>query len=190
METSRLPTLQLVHRAQDGDEPALAELIERHRGRLLRWARGRLPQGMRGRMETEDLVQDALARTLQRLAHLRPREGGAFQAYTRQAVLNAIRNHIARRREEALRTGRAEGLAAPGPSPLEEVLGAESVAAYEAALAELSDEEREGVVARLEYRCSWQEIADDLGRDSPDAARMMVKRALKKMCRRLDHVRD
>jgi len=39
------------------------------------------------------------------------------------------------------------------------------------------------VVARLELGCSYQEIADLLAKPTPDAARMVVGRALTKLAR-------
>jgi DNA-directed RNA polymerase specialized sigma24 family protein len=69
----------------------------------------------------------------------------------------------------------------PEPSPLERALGAESFQRYDAALGQLSEPEREGVIARLELGCSYQEVALLLGKPSDDAARMTVARALERM---------
>jgi len=73
----------------------------------------------------------------------------------------------------------------PGPSPLEEVMGAETLERYEAALARLGEEERAAVVMRVDLGCSYAEIAEALGRPSPDAARMAVGRALVRLAREM-----
>jgi len=179
-----LPTLDLVRKAQDGDRQALDRLAARYLPRLRRWAAGRLPAHARGHLDTEDVVQDALVRSLGKVDRLRPEAGGFFQAYTRQAVMNAIRDAVRRAKPRA---GEAElaRQADPAPSPLEETLGREAVARYEAALARLSEEERAAVVARIELKCSWNEIAEDLGKNTPQAARMMVTRALQRLAREM-----
>jgi DNA-directed RNA polymerase specialized sigma24 family protein len=63
-------------------------------------------------------------------------------------------------------------------SPLDQAIGSEAVDRYEAALARLRPEDREAIVARVEMDCSYGEVAQALGKPSPDAARMAVSRAL------------
>ena len=52
---------------------------------------------------------------------------------------------------------------------------------YEAALASLSDDDREAIVARVELGGTYEEVAIALGKPSADAARMAVGRALLKL---------
>ncbi len=170
-------TLDLVRRAQQGDRAALDQLYGRYLPRLTRWASGRLPARARGAFDTEDLVQDAMARTFRRLPELDPQGGGFFQAYTRNAVLNAIRNKV-RDAKDNVPISAVGSVGDQAPSPLEQLIGRETLDRYEQSLERLSGEERAAVIARLELRMSWQEIAEDLGKASPDAARMIVKRAL------------
>jgi DNA-directed RNA polymerase specialized sigma24 family protein len=49
---------------------------------------------------------------------------------------------------------------------------------YEAALAELSEQDRSMVVGRVEFGLPWRDIAELGGKPSEDAARMAVSRAL------------
>jgi RNA polymerase sigma-70 factor (ECF subfamily) len=176
--------------AQAGSRDALERLYERYLPRLRRWARGRLPARGRGPLDTEDLVQDVLMRTLQRVSDLRPEGGGFFQAYTRQAVLFAIRDHLARARERVPASVALEKEAAPGPSPLEELLGREALERYERGMARLTEEERALVSCRVELRMSWEEIAQELEKPSADAARMAAKRAIAKLTREMGDGRD
>ena len=116
-------------------------------------------------------------RALTHVEGFEPRHPGSMQAYLRRAVLK-LRDEL---RRVARRPNPAElnsDLAAAGPSPLENAIGGDALARYEAALLRLSDEERAAVVARVEMRASYAQIAADLGKSSPDAARMMVSRAL------------
>ena len=69
---------------------------------------------------------------------------------------------------------------------LEELLGRDALDRYETALAGLDADERELIVGRLEFHCSFQELADTTGRASPDAARMAFKRALLRLAGAMD----
>ena len=55
---------------------------------------------------------------------------------------------------------------------------------YEAALAELREEEREAIIARVELDQSYAEVAAVLGKPSPEAARVAVYRALLRLAKR------
>jgi RNA polymerase sigma factor (sigma-70 family) len=174
-------TFALVEKARQGDEAALERLFARHLKPLQRWASGRLPQWARDVADTDDLVQDTLLQTFKRMEGFEPRGVGALQAYLRQAVLNRIRDELRRkaRRPAATDLDVLEGLEADaGPSPLEEAIGREAVESYERALQRLRPEEREAVIARLEMGCSYEELAEALGKPTPDAARKAAQRAL------------
>jgi RNA polymerase sigma-70 factor (ECF subfamily) len=173
-----LSTLDLVRRAQDGDDAATELLFLRYRERLRRWAAGRIPRNIRGRFDTEDIVQDVLSRTFARMESLNPQGGGFFQAYTRRAVLNAIRDKVVSDRERHPSTRTRDAWADHGPSPLEKLVGRDVFARYLRALESLPEEDREAVIARIEDHASWSEIATEFGKPSADAARMAVKRAL------------
>ncbi|MGQ0721146.1 MAG: RNA polymerase sigma factor [Candidatus Eiseniibacteriota bacterium] len=177
-------TRSLVLGAQAGSREALEDLYRRYLPRLRRWARGRLPHRGRGAADTEDLVQDVLMRTLHRLPDLRPEGGGFFQSYTRQALLHAIANQVRNAKERAPSAALAAE-AAPGPSPLEALIGREAMERYERGLARLDPEERELVACRLELRLSWEEIARERELPSADAARMATKRAVARLAREM-----
>src|SRR5262245_1597044 len=50
---------ELLDAARNGDEAALAVLVERHRGRLERMVRLRMDRRLQGRVDPADVVQDA-----------------------------------------------------------------------------------------------------------------------------------
>lgn len=180
-------SLALVQGARKGDPAALEGLCARYIPRLRAWAHGRLPPRARGHMDTDDIVQDALVRTLHRLDQLDSARLGCFQAYTRQAVLNAIRDRLRRARpagDPSVELARAEH---PDPSPLEEAIGREALARYDDALQRLSKLDREMVVARIEFHCDYEEIAELTGKRSVAAARMGVRRALMRLAREMGH---
>jgi RNA polymerase sigma-70 factor (ECF subfamily) len=92
--------------------------------------------------------------------------------------MNMVRNEIAASGRRPLDVDADADRPDPSPSPLEETLGREVLERYDAALGELAPEERAGIILRLELGFSWDAIASELDRSSPDAARMMVSRAL------------
>ena len=174
-------TIDLLERFKQGDQEAVARLVERSLPPLRRWARGRLPGWARSLAETQDLVQDAVIRALPRLKTFQAEHPGALQAYLRQAIANHIRDEIrkvnARPAPAELRDSQPD----LSPSPLEQAIGREGFERYEAALARLRPADREAIVARLELQQSYEEVALALGKSSADAARMAVARAVKSL---------
>jgi RNA polymerase sigma-70 factor (ECF subfamily) len=59
---------------------------------------------------------------------------------------------------------------------------------YEAALASLSDDDREAIVARVELGGTYEEVAAALGKPTADAARMAVGRALLRLAEAMGRV--
>ena len=175
-------TLTLLDLARDGDEAAVACLYERYLPALRRWARGRLPHWAREMRDTEDLVQESAIRTLKHIHTFEPRQDGSFHAFLRKVLKNLIVDEI-RHARRVPREVMASSWPDVAPSPLEEVIGRDALAHYETALANLREDEREAVLARIELGCSYAEIASAVGKSSPDAARVMVSRALVKIAK-------
>jgi RNA polymerase sigma-70 factor (ECF subfamily) len=178
-------TWQLLARARAGDPRALEQLFALHLPPLQRWARGRLPKWARQMTDTDDLVQDALAQTFRRLDHVEAKGAGALGGYLRQAVLNRIRDELRRsgRTPPSVDLGTVD--LAGGQSPLEQAIGREGVERYERALQQISAADREAIVGRLELGYSYEELAEALGKPSPEAARKAAQRALLKLAEEL-----
>ncbi len=181
-------TFELLALAKSGQSAAVDVLFSRYLPRLTRWARGRLPRYARDMLDTDDLVQDTVFQTLKRLPAFEPQHEGALQAYLRQAVVNRIRDEVRR----AGRHPGAEGLEEEGyvdaaASPLDEAIGAEAVARYERALDQLRPEERQAVILRVELQLPYVQIAQEMRKPSPDAARMAVARALVRLAEEMGH---
>jgi RNA polymerase sigma-70 factor (ECF subfamily) len=171
-------TQHLIARARAGDPAAVERLLSRHLAPLRRWARGKLPRWARDVADTDDLVQDTLLQTFKRIDNFEPRGPGALQAYLRHAIVNRVRDEVRKKGRRPESTD-LDGLAAGDrPSPLEEAIGRESIERYEKALAALKPEEREAVIGRVEMGYSYEELAELLGRPTPDAARKAAQRAL------------
>ena len=178
--TDLLVTEDLLERAKSGDREALDALVARYLPRLERWASGRLPFYARSLLDTSDLVQETLIRTIQGIDSIQPLWPGSFQVYVRRAILNRIRDQVrtARRRNA---TDVSEDLADGGPSPLENAIGADVLQRFERGLEMLSPDERQLLHLRLELDVPYSEIAAMTGRSSPEAVRMSVHRAFRKL---------
>jgi RNA polymerase sigma factor (sigma-70 family) len=181
-------TLELVLRAKAGDRDALDRLFERSLPALRRWASGRLPRWTRDLMDTDDLVQETVVRAIRRIDSFEPRHEGALQAYLRQAIVNRIRDEVRRTMRSPQAAPLDENEKDREASPLEAAIGGEAVERYEAALARLRPEDREAIVARVEMDYSYEQVAQALGKPSPDAARMAVSRALLRLAEEMSRV--
>jgi RNA polymerase sigma-70 factor (ECF subfamily) len=174
-------TVELLQLAKGGNQEALDRLFQRCIPALRRWAHGRLPQSARGMLETSDVVQDAVISAMRRLEAFESRHQGALLAYLREAVMNRIRDVIRQHHRRPANTALPDDLKDEATSALERVIGAEDMARYDAALQRLKASDREAIVGRLEMQYSYEELATALDKPTPDAARVAVTRAMKRL---------
>ncbi len=182
-------SFSLLLRARGGDEAARDELCARYLPRLRRWAHGRLPVWAREHLDTEDIVQDALMKSFQRLDSFTPEHEGAFCAYVCQALRNQVRDAL--RRAARRPAGRPLSVDEPAhdPSPLEQAVGHQLINRYDDALQRLREPERELVIARVELGLDYAEIAGLSGRTTLAAVRVAVSRALVRLAAEMGHDR-
>ena len=190
---SPISTQVLLQRFQSGDNDALNELYSRYLNRVLAAVRARLGAELRGKLESCDILQDALLASLKNVQSFSQTGEGAFVNWLAKVVENRVRDNLdyfrAKRRdhrlEKPLPGARSDESAAPldlperrcAPTPSQALMLSEDLARHEMAMDQLSEESRELIVAvKIEGR-SLQEIAQAVGK-SPDAVRMQVKRAL------------
>ncbi|HTI38562.1 MAG TPA: sigma-70 family RNA polymerase sigma factor [Vicinamibacterales bacterium] len=179
-------TAHLLERSRLGDAEALNELFGRYLPSLRRWARGRLPLWTRDLRDTDDLVQETLVQSLKHIGEFQPRHDGALQAYLRQAIVNRIRDEVRRTNRRGVASEIDSRHPDSAASPLEEAVGSEALARYEAALQRLRAEDREAIIARVEFGMTYQQIAASQHKPSADAARMAVSRALVRLAEEMD----
>ena len=176
-------TATLLDLVRGGDAMAGERLMARYLPLLRRWARGRLPAHARDLNDTHDLVQITLLSALKGVANFRPQREGAFLAYLRTSLMNAIRMELRRVGRHGLdeRLPEEESSVAMDASlpALDDFLD------YEAALAKLSPLRREAVILRFEFGIGFAEIAEALHRPTANAAHMLVSRALVDLAREL-----
>ena len=183
-----LNSFELVIRAKTGDERARDVLLARCLPALRRWAHGRLPPSARGAHETHDLIQDTLLQVLDNLDRFNPRHEGAFQGFVRTILANRVRD-LARKWNRRGVADPIEGdeLPARGLSPLEEAIGSEQRARYEAALMRLRPEDRELIIARIEMGLPYKDMVEMFNKPSVSAVTMAVSRAVVKLAQEMTH---
>jgi len=201
MEPSANPprrTLLLLDRARAGDREATSALFEHYLGRVVYLVRSSLHEPLRGRIETMDIVQEALVTACTRIKEFDPKSSGAFYSWMREIVKRKINESIKyyaadkRERSKEVPIGQAgagdheAGEWVPAISSLH--LGSyfdrmAAVQRLEAEINALDAGQREAL--RLWYFEGLKpaEIAKRMDR-SADACRMMVARALKSLGRK------
>jgi RNA polymerase sigma factor (sigma-70 family) len=182
-------TTILLRKACEGDRAAREDLYRLLLPRLRAIVHGRVPPRLRRLEETEDFIQDALQRALPRIAQFQAQTAADFLCYLHTIVLNLIRTHLGRERPPGPIPAEVPDEGAP--SPLEKAVGREVAEAYDEALEKLRAENGEYYVAHLlrtELGLSHEQIAEALGKSSPDAARMTVTRARDRLAEMISHL--
>jgi RNA polymerase sigma-70 factor, ECF subfamily len=182
-------SLELVIRANAGDDAAVAALYERYKPRLQRWAHNRLPPHARGALQTEDLVQDTLTHVLGHLTAFNPRHEGAFQGYVRTALKNRIRDVARWQKRRGSRDVLDSEMRGDDASPLDMAIGQETLDRYDRALERLRPEDRDLIIARIEMGLSNEEIRVMFEKPSQAAVHMALSRALIKLAEEMAHER-
>ena len=142
----------------------------------------------RGAHETHDLVQDTLLQVLNNLHKFNPRHEGAFQGFVRTILANRIRD-LARKwgRRGVADPIEGDELPGHGVSPLDEAIGTEIRARYEAALSRLRPEDRELIIARIELGLPYKEMVEMFDKPSVSAVTMAVSRAVVRLAQEMAH---
>jgi RNA polymerase sigma-70 factor (ECF subfamily) len=139
--------------------------------------------------DTQDVVQDAIIRVLRHLATFQPEGPGALHAYLRKAVLHRIFDELRHAHRYPPGAALEDHMPSALPSPYELAALQEDHDIFEAALAELRNEDRELVIGRVEWGLSYDEIAVALEKPSANAARVAVRRAVLKLAEIMDRKR-
>lgn len=107
MTTDPSESLNLLHRAGEGDAHALGQLLESYRKRLRRMVRLRLDPRLQGRIDASDVIQEAYLEAAERLAeYLREPKMPFFlwlRFLTGQKLLVLRRRHLGTQARDAAR---------------------------------------------------------------------------------------
>lgn len=183
-------TIELTVLARQGDREALEALCVRCLKSLTRFAAGRVPASVRGMLDTQDIVIEAVQRGMSRLPELEVQPGGLV-AYMRTVLKHLIIDHVraaARRPQPVALDENDESHVAGERSPLERVLAAEQIELYEAALTRLRPRDEALVTLRVEEQLGHEEIAIELGYASANAARVAGRRAILRLAHEMSRL--
>jgi RNA polymerase sigma-70 factor (ECF subfamily) len=178
-------TRGLFFRAKNGDLEAREKLWKKLRERLCRYAHGRLPKRLRSLVETEDVVQDALAQTFRRIDLFDPKHSGAFGVALWVTIKRCLIDQHRRAGRQPAEGETASSLAAQGPSPMEEAIEKEKLERVITARSKLSEEDQALLHARLDLDLGFTDVALLFGKPSPDAARVAVQRAIARLVKKM-----
>ncbi len=182
-------TTVLLSMAQDGDPGAREELYRRIMPRLERFAHGRVPVSLRNVTDTQEIVQDTMVRSLDRLEAFVPRGEGAFLQYLGKIVVNRIRDHGRRSGRQKPMEDENVYVSHREPSPVEHAVGSETFRRYQKALETLKDDQHQAVFLHVEMGYSHHDLAEALGRGS-EAARKLLCRGLQNLAAQMRIEKD
>jgi RNA polymerase sigma-70 factor, ECF subfamily len=174
---------ELLQRARSGSPEALNLLYERCAARLLAFIRLRLGKDLRTRLESRDILQATLLKSVEHLGELKGNQTQSLMAWLARIAEHEIRDcadfHHRQRRDAAREMPLDDEAPLPAltRSALSRVILDERATQLEAALDMLSADHREVILLRKFEELSFAEIGRRLGK-SEDACRMLLARAM------------
>jgi RNA polymerase sigma-70 factor (ECF subfamily) len=192
----RPDTEELLRLASRGDQPAIGELLARHRNRLRRMVTVRMDHRLQARIDPSDVVQEALLEASQKLPQYLCDRPLPYYPWLRQLAWQRLHDHHLRHLRAKKRTVTREEdeaivlsdesvvqlarVAAGGTSPSGKVLRKEAHGRVREALGRMKAEDQEVLVLRYLEQLAAHEIAAILG-ISAEAVGMRHLRALKRL---------
>jgi RNA polymerase sigma-70 factor (ECF subfamily) len=161
-----------MQRAQQGDRPACAELVEHYWDRLYRW----LFHLSHDRHAAEDLTQETFLKALGSLHSFKA--GTNLQAWLFRIAHNSFLNQ--RRAGRKVRQAFPVDVAAAAEGPVEEAMSREALQLLARAVGRLPTDFRAAFLLRVEENLSFREMSDVL-EITEETARWRVFKARQKL---------
>lgn len=187
----------LLERLRGGDESSLAELFLRHRARLWRLVEFRLDPRLRGRVDADDVLQEAYLNAAQRVPHFLEKPSMSFFIWIRlivdQTLADVHRRHLGAQLRDAGREIRIGGVHPHGTStslafqivgnltsPSQAAIREETYRLLEEAIESMDSMDREVLALRHFEELTNGEVAEVLGIQEK-AASIRYIRALRRL---------
>ena len=195
---SSVRTEELERRLKSGDLEALAELFTRERERLWRVIRFRLAEPLRGRLEPEDVLQEAFLAASQRLKYYVESPATSpfiwLRMIVNQTLVDLHRQHLGAQRRDAAREvsiDRAPYVEATSVSVAIQLVGiftspsgaaarADTLGLVQSAIEQMDPIDREVLALRHFEELTNSEVAEALGIEQK-AASIRYVRALRRL---------
>lgn len=186
---------QLINRVVEGDEDALAQLFSQHHDRLWRMVNFRMDPRLHGRVDADDVLQEAWLSVVQRIDHFLADASRSifvwFRLITSQTLIDIHRRHLGtQKRNAAMEFSINKGWSSESTSfslsfhllghltsPTQAALREELSQQLKTALSSMQDIDREVLALRHFEQLSNRETAQILG-ISDQAASDRYMRAL------------
>lgn len=190
-------SIELAHRAADGDAEALDRLLTRHLPAVRAFVRLHMGPALRARESMSDVVQSVCRELLTHRERFRFGGEGGFKAWLFTAARRKIANRareLEQQRRDVQRevAGLSEGhIAALGgayariSSPTGAALRREDITRLETAIDRLTEEQREVITLAHLVGLSRAEIGEQMGR-TEEAVRALLHRAMARLAILLD----
>jgi RNA polymerase sigma-70 factor (ECF subfamily) len=189
------PDGDLIRRFREGDEGALRVLLARYERRLIARIERDMPQGMRRRVSSADILQDAYLVATRRLDEFEDRGEGAFLAWLGRIadlkLKETLRHHMGtekrRSTREVPRGARPDTQQFKGrePTPSQVAVGNEMRLSAHRAMASLPDDYRRVLQLVQNDGFTLRQAADEMGR-SYEAVKKLYRRALTRFAEAMD----
>jgi RNA polymerase sigma-70 factor (ECF subfamily) len=198
---------ELDRRLRGGDAQALAELFSRERERLWRIVQFRLAEPLRGRLEPDDVLQEAFLAANQRLKHYADSPATSPFIWVRmilnQTLIDLHRQHLGAQKRDAAREVSLDGapyaqatsasvaiqLIGAFTSPSGAAARADVLGLVQTAIEQMDPTDREVLALRHFEELSNSEVAETLGIEQK-AASIRYIRALRRLKEILAQVPD
>lgn len=192
------PVLEWCRLAAAGDATALQALIEVHHPRFLGLVRRKLGTDWQGKLEPEDVLQEAYVDVFAGISTLRDVDAEAFYRWVTRIIEHKLIDHIrhwrTQKRDLTRERAAAAGGAASGstydllladvqaasPTPSRLLKREEALAALLACIAQLPEEQRVAVTRAYLRGEPYAAIAKDLDR-TEEAVRKLVSRGIARL---------
>ena len=162
--------LDLVTRAREGDREAFGVLYDTYVQEVYRFLLSKTHK----KEDAQDLVSETFIKALNNIASFSPKRNTSFRAWL-FTIANRSFIDSTRKRQDASLENVEEPIAKDSPvHNAEQSLLSD---ALQRALATLNDTQRETIILRIWHDCSFQEIAEILGK-SEASTKMLMKRGL------------